>query len=162
MLTRGTYLLDTCICIALIKQDPAVVEQIRRVGVSECKISDLTIGELYFGAYKSGRPEHFDDVYEGYNELQKEQGFDLSGHRGRKAELYTYEIYNYPDHPDCMQLTLIGEDGVLIGGDVCCTELDGFMQGLLPSDKDICENNNSDEEKTAVTETGSLDNDSSS
>ena len=62
MLTRGTYLLDTCICIALIKQDPAVVEQIRRVGVSECKISDLTIGELYFGAYKSGRPEHFDDV----------------------------------------------------------------------------------------------------
>ena len=64
MLTRGTYLLDTCICIALIKQDPAVVEQIRRVGVSECKISDLTIGELYFGAYKSGRPEHFDDVIE--------------------------------------------------------------------------------------------------
>ena len=107
-------------------------------------------------------PEHFDDVYEGYNELQKEQGFDLSGHRGRKAELYTYEIYNYPDHPDCMQLTLIGEDGVLIGGDVCCTELDGFMQGLLPSDKDICVNNDTDKEKTAVTETGSLDNDSSS
>ena len=35
-----------------------VVEHIRRVGVSECKISDLTIGELYFGAYKSGRKEH--------------------------------------------------------------------------------------------------------
>ena len=64
MLTRGTYLLDTCICIALIKEEPAVVEHIRRVGVSECKISDLTIGELYFGAYKSGRKEHFDDVIE--------------------------------------------------------------------------------------------------
>ena len=58
MLTRGTYLLDTCIYIALIKEEPAVVEHIRRVGVSECKISDLTIGELYFGAYKSGRKEH--------------------------------------------------------------------------------------------------------
>ena len=64
MMTRGTYLLDTCVCIALIKQEPAVVEHIRHVGVSECKISDLTIGELYFGAYKSGRKEHFDDVIE--------------------------------------------------------------------------------------------------
>lgn len=64
MLTRGTYLLDTCVCIALIKQVPSVVEHIRKVGVSECKISDLTLGELYFGAFKSGRKEHFDDVIE--------------------------------------------------------------------------------------------------
>lgn len=76
-------------------------------------------------------PKEFDDVYEGYNELQKEQGFDLAKYKGRQAEFYTYSIYNYPEHEDCMQLTFIGCDGVLIGGDVCCTELDGFMQGLL-------------------------------
>lgn len=64
MLTRGKYLLDTCICIALIKEMPSVVEHIRSAGVSECKISDLTVGELYYGAYKSGRKEHFDDVIE--------------------------------------------------------------------------------------------------
>jgi len=34
------------------------------VGVDECKISDITLAELYFGAYKSGREEHFDDVVE--------------------------------------------------------------------------------------------------
>ena len=56
--------MDTCVCIALIKQVPSVVEHIRKVGVSECKISDLTLGELYFGAFKSGRKEHFDDVIE--------------------------------------------------------------------------------------------------
>ncbi|MBR6904737.1 MAG: PIN domain-containing protein [Bacteroidales bacterium] len=56
--------MDTCVCIALIKQVPSVVEHIRKVGVSECKISDLTTGELYFGAFKSGRKEHFDDVIE--------------------------------------------------------------------------------------------------
>ena len=67
MLMRGTYLLDTCVCIALIKQMPSVVEHIRKVGVSECKISDLTIGELYFGAFKSGREQHFEDVIEIYN-----------------------------------------------------------------------------------------------
>ena len=105
-------------------------------------------------------PEQFDDVYDSYNELQKEQGFDLAKHRGRKAELYTYEIYNYPDHPDCMQLTLIGEEGILIGGDVCCTELDGFMQGLLPDGETDLPRENG--ERTAVTETGSLDNSSSS
>lgn len=62
MLTRGKYLLDTCTCIALIKENPSVVDHIRRVGVDECKISDITLAELYFGAYKSGRKEHFEDV----------------------------------------------------------------------------------------------------
>ena len=55
-------MLDTSICIALIKGSPSVVNNLRRVGLSECGISDLTIGELYFGAFKSGRKEHFDDV----------------------------------------------------------------------------------------------------
>lgn len=81
-------------------------------------------------------PADFDDVYKGYNELQKEQGFDLADFKGQKAEVYTYPVYNYPGHEDCMQITLIGCGGLLIGGDVCCTELDGFMQGLLMNTKD--------------------------
>ena len=56
------YLLDTCICIELIKCNPTVIEHIRRVGEDACVISSLTIGELYFGAYKSGRTKHFEDV----------------------------------------------------------------------------------------------------
>ena len=63
-LTHGKYLLDTCTCIALIKEQPSVVEHIRQAGVDDCKISDITLAELYFGAYKSGREEHFDDVVE--------------------------------------------------------------------------------------------------
>jgi len=64
METHGTYLLDTCICIALIKKMPSVVAHIRRVGANECKISEITLAELYFGAFKSGRKKHFDDVEE--------------------------------------------------------------------------------------------------
>lgn len=82
-------------------------------------------------------PDEFDEVYEGYNELQKQQGFDLEDYKGQKAEVYVYPVYNYPDHEECMQITLIGCDGVLIGGDVCCTELDGFMQGLLMDEKSM-------------------------
>ena len=63
-LTHGKNLLDTCTCIALIKEKPSVVEHIRQAGVDECKISDITLAELYFGAYKSGKEEHFNDVIE--------------------------------------------------------------------------------------------------
>lgn len=39
-----------------------MVESIRHVGVDKCKISEVTLAELFFGAFKSGRKEHFDDV----------------------------------------------------------------------------------------------------
>ena len=64
METHGTYLLDTCVCIALIKKMPSIIEHIRRVGADECKISEITLAEMYFGAFKSGRKKHFDDVEE--------------------------------------------------------------------------------------------------
>lgn len=63
-LSHGTYLLDTCTCIALIKKVPSIVEHIRKVGIGECKISEITLAELYFGASKSGLQRHFDDVVE--------------------------------------------------------------------------------------------------
>ena len=57
-------MLDTCVCISMIKEMSSVVEHIRRVGADECKISDITLAEMYFGAFKSGREQHFEDVRE--------------------------------------------------------------------------------------------------
>ena len=51
MLTHGTYLLDTDTCIELIKGNPNVVERVRKVGASECKISDVT-----------GNTDHFERI----------------------------------------------------------------------------------------------------
>ncbi len=75
-------------------------------------------------------PEEWNDVYSQYNELQLEQGLDLSGYKGCAVEIYTYEIYNYGEE-DNIVVNLMICDGVLIAGDVCCTELGGFMQGLV-------------------------------
>ena len=77
-------------------------------------------------------PEKFDSVYKSYNDLQKEQGFDLSDYKGKKAKIYTYTVKNYKGYSgkDCIKANLIVYDGKLIGGDVCSIELDGFMQGL--------------------------------
>ncbi len=75
-------------------------------------------------------PEEWNDVYNQYNDLQLEQGLDLSDYKGCAVEIYTYEIYNYADE-DNVVVNLMICDGKLIAGDVCCTELGGFMQGLV-------------------------------
>ena len=79
-------------------------------------------------------PQEWSDVYTQYNELQLQQGFDLDKYRGEYAEIYTYEIYNYGDSRQNIVANLIICAGKLIAGDVCCTELGGFMQGLVKSD----------------------------
>ena len=56
------YLLDTNICIALLKGVHGVREKVIEVGIENCLVSDITIAELYYGAAKSERQEHFDDV----------------------------------------------------------------------------------------------------
>ena len=62
--TRNIYLLDTCICIALLRKSSSVIQRLREVGTHNCKISDITLAELYFGAFKSGKEKHFNDVSE--------------------------------------------------------------------------------------------------
>ncbi|NPD81793.1 PIN domain-containing protein [Prevotella sp. PINT] len=56
------YLIDTCICIAMIKGNRQVREQVAKVGYKNCYVSDITIAELLVGAEKSGKQKHFNDV----------------------------------------------------------------------------------------------------
>lgn len=56
------YLLDTNICISLLKNKYGIREKILDVSFEKCYVSEVTIAELYYGAAKSNRPEHFDDV----------------------------------------------------------------------------------------------------
>ena len=64
-------------------------------------------------------PSKFNAVYNVYNKIQKQQGFDLSDFKGETVELYTYEVYNYPDNPNNIVAHLIICKGKLFGGDVC-------------------------------------------
>ncbi|MFT3951761.1 MAG: DUF4830 domain-containing protein [Oscillospiraceae bacterium] len=98
-------------------------------------LSDMgwEVSEKYTSCKVITIPEEFSDVYENYNALQKEQGFDLADFKGEKVEIYQYNVSNYPGKDKNMVANLIVCNGKLIGGDVCCTELDGFMQGLKKS-----------------------------
>lgn len=53
---RG-YLLDTNICIYLLKQRYDIEKRIKQAGYDNCFISDITLAELYYGAAKSGQKE---------------------------------------------------------------------------------------------------------
>jgi len=51
------YLLDTNTVIALMKNHPGVIAQVRRVGRTELRLCAPVEAELWFGVCKSGRPE---------------------------------------------------------------------------------------------------------
>ena len=56
------YLLDTDVCIEIIKQNERVLDKVEAVGADHCFVTEITIAELFYGAAKSGRPEQFNDV----------------------------------------------------------------------------------------------------
>ncbi|MDY6318539.1 MAG: PIN domain-containing protein [Prevotella sp.] len=49
------YLLDTNVCIAILKNNLEVFKRVLAVGQSHCHISEITIAELFYGAAKSGK-----------------------------------------------------------------------------------------------------------
>ncbi|SHL49809.1 tRNA(fMet)-specific endonuclease VapC [Desulfatibacillum alkenivorans DSM 16219] len=61
------YMLDTNICIYLIKRRPtAVVDRLRALSISDVGISSITLAELEYGIAKSGKPEQNRDALTGF------------------------------------------------------------------------------------------------
>ncbi len=56
------YLLDTDVCISILKKQFGVQEKVKKVGSKNCCVSEITIAELFYGASKSENPKHFKDV----------------------------------------------------------------------------------------------------
>ena len=77
-------------------------------------------------------PSEFDDIYEQYNNLQKQSELDLEPYKGCTVKKWTYTITNYPEYTEkeCIKANLLIYKGKVIGGDICNVELDGFMNPL--------------------------------
>ncbi len=77
-------------------------------------------------------PEEFDDTYTAYNEIQKNQGFDLTVYAGMRVKRWTYTVKNYTgyENRECIHANILVYDGIVVGGDICSVELDGFMHGF--------------------------------
>lgn len=64
------YLLDTSICVFLLRQKYGIAEKLVQISPSQCYVSEVTIAELKYGAYKSNRiKENLDLVEDLISEL---------------------------------------------------------------------------------------------
>ena len=75
-------------------------------------------------------PTEFDDIYNRYNDIQKDCGFDLSQYFGKGVTLYTFSVVNYSGQ-DGVLLDLLVYKNQVIGGAVYTAAIDGFMHGLM-------------------------------
>ncbi len=99
-------------------------------------------------------PAEFDEVYKDYNEIQVSQGFDLSQYSGKRVKRWTYRVTNYPgydENSDAIRANLLVYDGLIIGGDVCSVELNGFIHGFIKDN----ENTKASDLSSAVNVSGS-------
>ena len=75
-------------------------------------------------------PEELTGSYAAYNELQLAQGFDLRDYLGQGVSRWTYQVQNYPDRPEDVQLNLYLCEDRPIAGDIIAGGEGGF-QGTL-------------------------------
>ena len=80
-------------------------------------------------------PRVFDAVYSKYNDIQHQQGFDLSKYRGKTLDRYTFEITNYPvadkSQSGKVYLTLFVYKNKVVGGDISSRDFGGFVRTFV-------------------------------
>ena len=75
-------------------------------------------------------PGEFDKVMNSYNDLQLHQGLDLSKYRGKEVTRYTFQVTNYPVYKGTVMANVIVYRNRVIGGDVCSSDVTGFIHGF--------------------------------
>lgn len=78
-------------------------------------------------------PDVFDDTYKQYSVLQEKQGFSLEKYKGRKVTVCSFPLRNYPGYEgsDNVFINLMLCDGRIIGADILCTSINGFITGAV-------------------------------
>ena len=74
-------------------------------------------------------PYEFNDIYIRYNNVQKQQGFDLERHKGASVLLTICPVTNYYDESR-VYAELIIKDNRLIGANIKCPGANGFIKPL--------------------------------
>ena len=75
-------------------------------------------------------PSEFDKIFAGYNEIQKQQGLDLTKYKGKTMMRYTYDVTNYEGYEGKVQANILVYRGKVVGGDICSADINGFIHGF--------------------------------
>lgn len=75
-------------------------------------------------------PAEFDKVFAAYNEMQKEQGLNLSKFKNKDATRYTFAVSNYEGYEGTVYANVLVYRNRVIGGDICSADVSGFVHGF--------------------------------
>ena len=75
-------------------------------------------------------PEQTTEVYDRYNDLQKNQGYDLTQYAGKNVMRYVYKVNNYPGATEPVYATILVYKNQIIGGDITNTAVHGKVHGF--------------------------------
>lgn len=94
-----------------------------------------TLGHIVEPEFESEEitiPAEFNEKFSQYNDIQLEQGFDLSAYKGKKVNKYSYKVLNYPDYPENVVINLLFDDHRMIGADITYNDAEnGFTVPLI-------------------------------
>ena len=75
-------------------------------------------------------PTEFDKVFAAYNELQREQGLNLSKFKNKEVTRYTFKVTNYQGYDGTVWANVLVYRNRVIGGDLCSADVTGFVRGF--------------------------------
>ena len=104
-----------------LQNHPAFYEIALNMGYTDIETEAYEVTEVKI-------PENFGKVYQRYNELLKNGGYDLSPYKGKKCTRYTYLI---PPLNARANILVLG--GKIIGGDISGITIDSIM---IPLEKE--------------------------
>ena len=76
-------------------------------------------------------PERFDRALMQYNEIQKQQGLDLSKYKNKKVTRYTYSVGDYEGYEGEVNVNLVIYRNTVIGCDISSVDPSGFVKPLI-------------------------------
>ncbi len=81
-------------------------------------------------------PAEFDAVYQTYNAVQKQSGFDLTPFCKKRVVRYTYELQNHVQSAESqVVLGVLVYEKRIIAGDISSVDSGGFLHGITESSK---------------------------
>lgn len=135
LIAVGCFLILLTVCLLMLRAAPPETVEVEgeEVGLKISSDADIEAfiarcGHTVEGCVSDDEitvPKSWNDVYTSYNDLQKQQGFDLRRYKGKPARKLVYALSDSD-----MLVTVLTADERIIAADICAPEQGSDPQPL--------------------------------
>ena len=131
----GVLLIAAVLLVRHFQDAPSPGEETVTASTDQARIAYLEglgweVGTTPLETLTFSLPQPLNTAYEEYNQLQLEQGFDLTNYAGMQVTRYSYAVKNYPGYPDQVQADLYVCGDNIVAGDILYYGDKGFVSTL--------------------------------